>query len=265
MKRRLPGLWVSIGLLIFFSFLPVTHNLQAKPFTHKETYGKWTKKVASDGSESPLYITFAKEYSTPDEQGVVYDRASITVMEPPSDHNSYEEFSKFMSPESIQQPENIRLTANPVESYTMYIGGIKAKVLSGTGSMVSLNGSTPNFHLLGKGYYLTLRDRVIEILAQVQAVKGDLKKIEAEIDELVTSFRFGEAEDLIIVRAIKGIPFQLTNSSSTMPIKPTKLQIPWDWMILVGVSIGLIILVWLIHKNQRRSSTGKLGKKKRTK
>ncbi len=220
--------------------------------------------MASDGSESPLYITFAKEYGAPDEQGVVYDRASITVMEPPGDHNSYEEFSKFMSPENIQQPENIRLTANPVENYTMYIGGIKAKVISGTGSMVSLNGSTPNLQLLGKGYYLTLQDRIIEILAQVQTVKGDLKKIEAEIDELVTSFRFGEAEDLIIVRAIKGIPFQLTNSSSTLPIQPTKLQIPWDWVILVGVSIGLIILVWLIHKNQRRSSTGKLRKKKRT-
>ena len=248
-------------ILVFFT---AVHNLQAKPFTHKETYGKWTKKVVSDGSEAPLYITFTKEYGAPDEQGIVYDRASITVMEPPSDHNSYEEFAKFMSPESIQQPENIRLTADPVESYTMYIGGIKAKILSGTGSMVSLNGSTPNFQLLGKGYYLTLQERVIEILAQVQTVKGDLEKIEAEIDEFVTSFRFGETEDLIIVRAIKGIPFQLTASPSPISKKPTGLQIPWDWIILVGVSIGLIILVWFINKKQRKASTGKQGKKKRT-
>jgi len=106
---------------------------------------------------------------------------------------------------------------------------------------------------------------VIEILAQVQTVKGDLGKIEAEIDRFVSSFRFGEAEDLLIVRAIKQIPFQIDPPPVLPVTNPYKIQIPWDWIILIGVSVGLILMVWLINRRHRKAVKRKTLPKKRKK
>lgn len=254
---------VVIPYLFFSLFFPSL--LYAKPFTHQETYGKWTKKIASDGSKEPLYVTFTREFSLPDEQGVVNDKATITVMEPPSGHASYDEFSQFMSPDNIQQPKNFRLTAEPVISSTLYIGGFQAKVISGTGSVVSLDGSVQNLKLLGKGYYLSLPNRIIEILVQVQTIRGDLEKLEAEIDAFVSSFRFGEAEDLLIVRAIKGIPFQWVNPNQPTNLPPQRHTTPWIWILALCLSIILLFLVWYNQWRQKRAIKKVHWKKKNKK
>lgn len=262
MKRRSITLCAYIGLFILLlgNYSPVF--TYAKPFLHKETYGKWTKKVSSDGSKEPLYVTFTKEYGSPDVNGIVYDRASIVVMEPPPGHNSYSAFEKFMSPESIPASQGFQITADPVTSSTFLIGAFTAKVLRGSGTLIKLDRQMPDSRLLGKGYYLTLPNGIIEVLVQVQTVIGDIEKIEREIDEFITSFRFGEPEDLLIIRAIKGIPFH--TEKPIAPIEPITIQekpFPWGWFFTI-LSLFLIILIGFLNGKKHRKSVKLKPKKK---
>lgn len=243
MKRRNIILFTCLSFLIFLLSGIYPDLSQAKPFFHKETYGKWTEKVSSDGSQEPLYITLTKEYGSPDANGIVYDRATIVIMEPPSGHDSYTEFEKFMSPDSVPSSQGFQIQADPVTSSTFMIGAFTAKVLRGTGTLTKMDGLISDSKLLGKGYYLTIQDRIIEVLVQVQTVYGDIQKIEDEIDDLVTSFRFGQPEDLLIIRAIKGIPFQTEKSITPLePVKNTNKALPWNWLVILFFLV-LVLLV----------------------
>ena len=266
MKRRNIILFTWLSLLIFLLDGIYPDLSQAKPFFHKETYGKWTEKVSSDGSQELLYVILTKEYGSPDANGIVYDRVTIVIMEPPAGHDSYAEFEKFMSPNSVPSSQGFQIQADPVTSSTFMIGAFPAKVLRGTGTLKTMDGSISDSKLLGKGYYLTIQERIIEVLVQVQTVYGDIQKIEDEIDDLVTSFRFGQPEDLLIIRAIKGIPFQTEKSITPLePIKITKKAFPWSWFFVIFFLIVLLLVGYVYYKKRRPLKKQKSKKKMKNK
>ena len=232
-----------------------THSSTSSiPFVHKKIFGTWKKQIGSKPDE-PLYVSFIRNYGLPDAQGTFFDSAKIAVLEPPKEHANYESLLDFMTPKEFTGDKNqIRMENDPLSFYEIKLGGAKGKAIRGTGRLIYIDNTYPVTNMLAKGYFFSTEKGVIEVLVQIRSVKGDLGKIEQDVDELVNSFRFGLEGDIELMELIK-------NNKPGKPVEPPKQKKAFPYIYLAYGGSGLIALLGLLFLATKKSTEIKRVKK----
>jgi hypothetical protein len=250
---------ILVFLLICLIFIPITANSSTSsiPFVHNKIFGTWKKQIGSKPDE-PLYISFIRNYGLPDAQGTFFDSAKIAVLEPPKEYANYESLLDFMTPKEFNgDKEKIRMENDPLTFYEIKLGGAKGKAIRGTGRLIYIDNTYPVTNMLAKGYFFSTEKGILEVLVQIRSVKGDLGKIEQDVDELVDSFRFGLEGDIALMELIKtykpGKPVEQAEKVS---------QFSYQYLIYGGSGLLLIlILVFFVLKKHRPKNKGKTKKR----
>jgi hypothetical protein len=254
---------ILITVLIWFLFFPMQSKASTSsiPFTHKTLYGTWKKQIGSK-PEEPLYVSFLRNYGLPDPNGTFFDSAKVAVLEPPKDQSSYPVFLDFLSPKPFNGDKSVRMENDPLSFFETTLGGAKGKVIRGTGRMIYNNNLYPTTNMIAKGYYFDTKKGIIEILVQIRSVKGDIIKIEQDVDDLINSFRFGLPEDIALIRLLE------MKSPDTVPVvlpKQSKPMIPKVILFYILGLAGIVILILVAIKIMKRIPKKKLTKKQRRK
>ena len=257
---------ILIILLVSWFLFPVNTiaSTSSIPFTHKPLYGIWKKQVGSK-PEDPLYVSFLRNYGIPDAQGTFFDSAKIAVLEPPKEHANYESLLDFMTPKEFTgDSKQLRMENDPLTFSETTLGGAKGRVIRGTGRLIYLDSLYPTTNMLAKGYFFETEKGVLEILVQIRSAKGDINKIEQDVDELVNSFRFGLPEDSAFIRLLKEI--KPGKTPVEQPKNSNKLPVHFLFYAGAGIVVILCLLFLFARINTSKSElkTKKVsGKKKR--
>lgn len=233
-------------LIVAMMFMIPCHSFALTstiPLTHKTLYGTW-KKVVGSGPTDPLYVSFQRNYGLPDEQGTYFDSAKIVVMEPPKEHANYESLLDFMTPKAFSGDKNLFMENDPLTFYEITLGGAKGKAIRGTGRLIYRDNIYPPTNMLAKGYFFTTEKGIIEVLVQIRSAKGDIEKIEQDVDDLVNSIRFGLPEDNLLIKYLKS---NQANQEAMKPKPSDKVKLPIG-MVLGGAGLLSLLLVFLTRK-----------------
>jgi hypothetical protein len=255
---------ILIALVLWLFFFPTISmaSTSSIPFTHKETYGTW-KRIVGSGPNDPLYVSFQKNYGMPDANGTFFDSAKIAVLEPPKSSANYASLLDFMTPKPFTGDKStVRLENDLLTFSEVYLGGAKGKLIRGTARLIYINNMYPVTNMLAKGYFFDTPKGIIEVLVQIRSAKGDILKIEQDVDIMVNSFRFGLPEDIALIRLIK------TFKPGNIPINPPKQEkktIPATWIYYGLGIIGAILLVLILPRIIKLLPKKKLTKKQRRK
>jgi len=202
-------------------------------------------------TDQPLYITFIRYYGQPDEKGQFFDSAKITVMEPPETHANYTDFNTFMTEEAKAPNNKITITRDKITFYDFKLGGAIGKAIRGQGKVSSSDPIFPSTSILGKGYFFDTNLGVLEILIQIQTVKGDLLKLEEDVDSFISSFRLGLPEDLQILQWIR---FKNVSNPNNEPVKIPSPPFPFLTLILLSAGtllLGILFVIFIRRKSNR--------------
>lgn len=252
---------ITVLIWILFCSGESIASTSSIPFTHNPTYGTW-KKIIGSKPDDPLYVSFQKNYGLPDSNGTFFDSAKIAVMEPPKEHANYSSLLDFMTPKPFTGSTSLRMENDPLTFSEITIGGATGKAIRGTGRLIYNNNLYPPTKMLAKGYIFETQKGVIEILIQIRSVKGDILKLEQDVDEMVGSFRFGLPDDIILMKLLK------TYKHSSKPVvlpKKNSFSLPF-YLVKYAIWLVIGILFLLISKKLVPPlSKGKVNKKQKRK
>jgi hypothetical protein len=230
------------------------------PFTHNPTYGTW-KKIIGSKPNDPLYVSFQKNYGLPDSNGTFFDSAKVAVMEPPKEHANFSSLLDFMTPKPFTGSTSLRMENDPLTFQDITIGGATGKAIRGTGRLIYNNNLYPPTNMLAKGYIFETQKGVIEILIQIRSVKGDILKLEQDVDEMVGSFRFGLPDDIALMKLMK------TYKPPTKPVNIPKKEksCPYIWIYTFVGFFGASFLAYSILRALKKDKKVKQSIKKQKK